>query len=63
MKSNGLADIDSQFIQGLRLGDYRKVQALRDKLALTSADTHLNGSLHLGRLKSQYAALPANGDG
>ena len=58
MQANGLADIESQFIQGGSLRDHGKVEALGHKLAFAFGNAHLNCSLHrwFARLRLQYAS-------
>src|ERR1035437_1633485 len=46
MQADGLADVESQFIQGGSLGDHGKVEALGYILAFASGYTHLDRSLH-----------------
>src|ERR1017187_8277597 len=46
MQANGLADIESQFIQGGSLRDHGKVEALSHKLAFAFGNAHLDRSLH-----------------
>jgi hypothetical protein len=55
MQTDGLADIEGQFVQSGSLRDHGKVEALGHKLAFAFGYAHLDRSLHR-RLRLQYAS-------
>jgi len=61
MQADGLADIESQFIQSGSLRDHGKVEALGHKLAFAFGYAHLDRSLHR-RLRLQYASRLARSE-